>query len=459
MKNGHAVAQVSNLLTCAAWEAAQGICSVERSKGPKGRPSGNEGANRRLPVGKASAPPNASKQRVAFGVLYACGLEIRDTADWKSALRELGPLGKSSQIPLRDLRGCRVVSAPRAAPAPVLRLIAQTGGHRIVPDVSRDPGSLRVVANPMVKWFRLPEASFRQPQQALRPQGSELLPALHHPAHQIIRHRPDQEVNVVGHHDPLPQEVALFVEELQRARHQAGDLRPAQVTGAGAPVEVTLHLFEKIAVDEFLGLGRGVAQTLSLVKVPEAFRPFAFVPQQNLFGQRIGEAERDEILRPFAFNVGKITSRVNAAAKGIGGTIREPLGPQLMTCAIQSGVLRVCGHSGKLPSPRSTRKFRERTRPSRSADSRSVVAQTSSLLTCAAWKAAQGICSMERSKDPKGRPSGNEGANRGFLIRMREAFLTVSRLEVGDTAGWKPALRGPMQHSTPTMNLSNHETR
>jgi hypothetical protein len=36
---------------------------------------------RRLPVGRPSAKPAASK------ICGVCGLEIRDTADWKSALR------------------------------------------------------------------------------------------------------------------------------------------------------------------------------------------------------------------------------------------------------------------------------------------------------------------------------------------------------------------------------------
>jgi|GEM_PF-2621358 len=43
------LAQVSNLLTCAAWEAAQGIDQAQREQGPQGRASGRKRANRRLP--------------------------------------------------------------------------------------------------------------------------------------------------------------------------------------------------------------------------------------------------------------------------------------------------------------------------------------------------------------------------------------------------------------------------
>ncbi len=75
------VAQVSNLLTCAAWEAAQGIAGAQRRQGPRGQARGRERANRRLPAGR----------RWEAGTLLepstTSGLEIRDPADWKSALR------------------------------------------------------------------------------------------------------------------------------------------------------------------------------------------------------------------------------------------------------------------------------------------------------------------------------------------------------------------------------------
>ena len=74
------VAQVSNLPTFVAWEAAKGICSAKRGKGPEDRANGSARANRRLPVGRVW------KKRESLEACGDCGLEIRD-ADWKSALR------------------------------------------------------------------------------------------------------------------------------------------------------------------------------------------------------------------------------------------------------------------------------------------------------------------------------------------------------------------------------------
>src|SRR5207249_3083689 len=40
---------------------------------------------------------------------------------------------------------------------------------------------------------------------------------------------------------------------------------------------------------------------------------------------------------------------------------------------------------------------------------------------------------------------------RGFLIRSRHNAQKGCRLEVGDTAGWKPALRDPRQNTSPKL--------
>ena len=81
------------------------------------------------------------------------------------------------------------------------------------------------------------------------------------------------------------------------------------------------------------------------------------------------------------------------------------------------------------------------------------VTETSSLLTGAAGAAAKGIAGAKRGQGPQGRASGRERANRGFPIRERRVcpdaprLATPCRLEAGDTAGWKPALRRPSWRS------------
>src|ERR1035437_4277436 len=151
-------------------------------------------------------------------------------------------------------------TAPRAAPAPVFRLRAQPRVHRIVPDILRNPPSLLVVAHPVVKRLRLPESPLRQSQHSLRPQRSELLPTIHDLPHQMIWHRPHQNMYVVGHHHPLAEEIALFVEKPERSSHQVRDVRSAQVARARALVEVSLHLSAEVPLNDLLWVRCGRAQ-------------------------------------------------------------------------------------------------------------------------------------------------------------------------------------------------------
>jgi len=124
------VAPVSNRLTCAAWEAAQGIDRAQREQGPEGRASGRERANRRLPVGRVLNRQSPSSVR---GV---CGLEIRETADWKSALRA-GAVAQIGNLLFRRLavgragrgsRGWRIAN-PRHSRLPACATVAQVSNR------------------------------------------------------------------------------------------------------------------------------------------------------------------------------------------------------------------------------------------------------------------------------------------------------------------------------------------
>src|SRR5207249_290321 len=90
------------------------------------------------------------------------GLEIRDTADWKSALR-------GSTLRRRF--------TPCAAPAPILGPGAQPRGHGVVSNISRDSAAFIIIPHPMIERFGLPEPSFRQAENPFGAQRSELLPA------------------------------------------------------------------------------------------------------------------------------------------------------------------------------------------------------------------------------------------------------------------------------------------
>src|SRR5437667_8322512 len=112
--------------------------------GPVGEQSVAQVSNllyRRFPIGRSL---RGSARSVTCSV---CGLEIRDTADWKSELR-------GSALRRRF--------TPCAAPVPIFRLGAQPRGDRIVSNVARNSGALVIIPHPMIKGFGLPEPSFRQ---------------------------------------------------------------------------------------------------------------------------------------------------------------------------------------------------------------------------------------------------------------------------------------------------------
>ena len=277
---------------------------------------------RRFPIGRMFRDSPRSN---ACG---AGGLEIRDTADWKSALPPS--------------------FTPRAAPAPIFRPGAQPRGDRIVSNVPCNSGALVIISHPMIKRFGLPETSCRQPEIPLCPQRGELLPTLHEFAHNIFRHRPEQNVDMIGHHNPFPQDITLLVEKPHRAGNKPANFGPAQMARSRSRIEVAFYLSEEFTVDGCLVVGRSAAQALGIVKGSKPLPSLAFVPQQHFSGQRIRQPERNEIIGPFPFHMRKIPSGVNTASLRIGGGVLDTARPKLIAHAFQSRVLRLRRHARNL---------------------------------------------------------------------------------------------------------------
>ncbi len=233
-------------------------------------------------------------------------MQFGDTADYKSAL----------------LRGR--LAAPGAAPLPILRHGAQSGLDGIMHDVTTTPRMFLVTTDPVVEGFRLPERLARPSENLVRLAGRESLPALRDAAQRMTRHRPEHDVNVIGHHDPRIQPVALAVEEDQGAGYKVTDLRSLQPARAGVPVQTSFNLAEVFPLDflqrirvwrrgmEFL---RGLLLRLESLERSGA-RGLAF--QQHDLRERIGEAKSDKVATPFALDVRQISARVDSGTKRVG---------------------------------------------------------------------------------------------------------------------------------------------
>ena len=129
-------------------------------------------------------------------------------------------------------------STPSAAPTPVLRSGAEAGYHGIVPDVAGNSRLLIIIPNPVIVGFRLPERLFAHAQNLLGAARGELFPRFQNVAQQIVRHRPDDGVGVVGHYNPFMQQIPALMKVSHRVSDKTSDVGPAQVTSARALIKI-----------------------------------------------------------------------------------------------------------------------------------------------------------------------------------------------------------------------------
>jgi hypothetical protein len=439
----------SRLETCATGNAGS-------SGGPRACSADFQSA-----VSRISNPPASwtERRRIACipGRGVSCRLEAGDTADWKSALR--------------NWAGHRAVTiaTPSAAPTPVFGLAAKPCGHRIVPDILRNAGALLVIPHPVVERLWLPESSLGQTQHSFRAQRSELLPTLHDLSQQVIRHRPKQYMEVVRHYHPFAQKITLFVEVNQGLRDQPCDLGAPQMAGPRALIKVTLHGPMEVPIDNLLRVNGGPASPLGIVERPQPRCAVGLETHQDFVGQRISQPEGDEIFPPLPFDVWEVPARMDAASKRGEGSRFHTSGPQLVLHSVQPRILRIRRHAPSLSAALfecnvgdnvDSRDGQGRC----SADFQSAVSRISNPL---AWRRKGNLPTGSRrysrletcATSDAASKNGQRGCSADFQFAVSrisnpQAFQTKPkpstccrsirprcRLEAGDTADWKSALR------------------
>jgi hypothetical protein len=254
-----------------------------------------------------------------------------DLRVWKPATQQTWKSAPHWEPPLRR-------RSPSAAPAPVFRSGAEAGGHGIIPDVAGNSRPLVIIPDPMIVGFRLPERFFAHAQNLLGAARGELFPRFQNIAQQVVRHRPDDSVGVVGHDNPFMQQIPAFMKVSHRVSNQISDVSPAQVTSPGALIKVAFHFAAKVARDFFFGIVNSFASFYEIIQSPQAFRLFVFKFKQNLPGQRVGQAKCNEIGSSFALHMRQIPARVNARAKQTGSFFPCSAGAELMARPLQSGI-------------------------------------------------------------------------------------------------------------------------
>ena len=210
---------------------------------------------------------------------------------WKSALRWRGALHG------------RTIST---TPTPILRSRAETRCHWIIPNVPRNPRL--ITPNPVIVRLRLPEWFFTHAHDLLGPTRTELFPRFQKVAQQVVRRRPDDGMNVIGHHHPLVEQIPALVKMPHRVRHETGDVRSPQMARASTTVQIPFYAAAKITRDILFGIGDGLSSSGKVIQSAQPFGLFALKFQQHLLGQGVGQTKRDEVRSPFALHVREVTS-------------------------------------------------------------------------------------------------------------------------------------------------------
>ena len=144
---------------------------------------------------------------------------------------------------------------------------------------------------------------------------------------------------MIGHHNPLPQNVTLPVKKLHGPGNQFGDVGPAQMASPNSIIEVSLHLPQEIPVDALLVVGHNTPVSLRVIKGPKALRLLSFETKQYVLRQRVRQPESNEIIGPFPLDMWQVPARVNTATLRIDGRVLDTGRSKLITDSLQSRIL------------------------------------------------------------------------------------------------------------------------
>lgn len=260
------------------------------------------------------------------------------------------------------LLGFGIALLAGAAPRPGFRRGTKSGCDGIVANVTADARFLHIVANPVVERFALPKSIAGTTEQFVRFPRSEALPTFQDVAQELIRHRPHHDVNVIGHHHPFAQFVALAIEVHQSLVDQRTDLRFPQMTLTCSLVEIPLHFTQELAVDLLALLHSALRGEMPA----NGFGPVPLELHEHFAWQRIRETEGHEVSGPLALYMRQVAPAVDARSKRV---LLElfffcPIASYFKSCAIEARVVRSrragC-HVATVPNRLSARKPVEQT--------------------------------------------------------------------------------------------------
>jgi len=144
---------------------------------------------------------------------------------------------------------------------------------------------------------------------------------------------------MVRHHHPVAQQVTLTIKELQRAGNELCDFWTTQMTRARSLVEVSLDLTPKVAVEGFLALSSLAAGCLQHLDLSQPLSTLCLESQEHPSGERIRQAESDEVVCTLAFDVRKITAKVDAAAQWVGVRLPDTRGAEFMSHSLKTRIV------------------------------------------------------------------------------------------------------------------------
>ena len=125
-------------------------------------------------------------------------------------------------------------NTPGAAPLPIFRTSAKAGCDGIVSDVAGNPRILVIIPNPVIVRFRLPKRFLAHAQNSLGAARCELFPRFQNITQHLVRHRPDEGMTVIWHHNPIVQQIPGPVKVSQCVRDEIGNVVIGGAGGEGA---------------------------------------------------------------------------------------------------------------------------------------------------------------------------------------------------------------------------------
>ena len=232
---------------------------------------------------------------------------------------------------------------------PFLRRGAKPGGDWVVHHVAADACLFLVITNPVVERLGLPECLASALQALVGFVCRVAFPGLQDPAEQVVGPGPEHRVNVVGHDHPSGEQVTLTVEVTDGVGYQLGNVGSPQPAGTHPAIQVTFHLPMIVPLDVLLRVWHRVCRPAVRILSggQEAAQPLSALglkPQQHFLGQRVVQAESDEVGSALTFYMRQVPARVYSASLGVGFFGFDPRRPQRKPNAVKSGIGLVFWH-------------------------------------------------------------------------------------------------------------------